>query len=167
MIGMRYRPATSLLLVQLGVLLLGACSTVSTGRPFSEAMAPSPSDEMAAVYVYRNDAEPRAWTVTLLFASDEVAELRQGEYTWAYVPPGELAISAKWPALSGQSDSSLQLHIESGRTYYVEITGVSRGFCIGFGCVTTGIGSTLHEVNPDEAADVIERCCRYQKALKP
>lgn len=147
------------------LLVLGACSTVTTGPPFSEAKAPPPPTGKAAVYVYRKHAEPTAWGSTIFFASKEIATLSQSGFTWAHVPPGPLTVRVTWPSLSGQKDSELQPLIEPGRTYFLEVLGVSRGFCVGTGCITTRIGSSLKEVNPEEAADVIEGCCKYQKAL--
>lgn len=149
----------------LSLLVLGACATVATGPSFFEAKAPPPPKGKATVYVYRKHAEPTAWGTTIFFASKEVANLSQGEFTWVHVSPGELMVRLTWPPLSGQRDSQLQLLIQSGRIYFLEVSGLSRGFCVGLGCVTTHIGSSLHEVNPEVAPDVIESCCKYQKAL--
>ena len=128
------------------MLALGACATVATGPTFLEAKAPPPPPGMATVYVYRKHAEPLAWGTTILFGSHEIATLSQGGFTWVHVPPGAVPIRATWPALSGQTGAALELRVEPDRTYFIEVQGVSRGFCIGAGCITTRIGSKLNEV---------------------
>ncbi len=153
----------SCVLPLLVLLALGACSTVATGPSFLEAKAPPPPEGKATVYVYRKHAEPTAWEATIFFASKGVANLGEGEFTWARVSPGELMIRVTWPQLSGQKDSQLKLLVEHGRIYFLEISGISRGFCVGLGCVTTHIGSSLHEINAEAAPDVIESCCKYRK----
>lgn len=148
----------------LSLLVLGACVTVATGPPFSEAKAPPPPGGKATVYVYRRHAEPTAWETTIFFAANEVAALGQGGFTWAHVSPGALSVRATWPWLSGQKDSQRQLLIEPGRTYFLEVSGVSRGFCVGSGCIATRISSSLDEVSPELAPAAIEKCCKYRKA---
>ncbi len=146
-------------------LVLGACATVATGPSFLEAKAPPPPNGKATIYVYREHAEPIKWGTTIFFASAEVATLSEGAFTWAYVSPGALLIRVTWPALSGQKDAQLQLLIEPDHTYFLEVKGISRGFGVGIGFIVTRIGSSLNEVNPEVAPDIIESCCKYQKAL--
>jgi hypothetical protein len=152
----KFRPllATTVFLVGCAA---GPTSTTQVAAPTA------PPAGKALVVVYRQYAEPTAWSTTVLANSKEVASLGQKTFTWLAVAPGALQLKASWPLLSSQRDSTIDLDLVSGRVYYVEVTGVSK--VVGSEVVGTGVGirykvgSGMIERAPETAAPTIGSCC--------
>lgn len=143
-------------------IFLSGCVTVAQGPDFSEARAKTQPTNKATVYVFRKHAEPTAWGATVYFADRPVASLNEGGFTWAHLSPGKQTIRAVWSPISGQRDSKIDITVEAGKTYYVELLGVSQVTGYSMGTMYYRIGSGLNEVHPVPAEDILARCCKFQ-----
>lgn len=144
-------------------LALEGCASVAQGPAFSQARAQTQPADKAVVYVFRKYAEPTAWGATVHFGKSEVATLNQGGFTWAYVSPGRLTVRAVWAGLSGQKDSNVEISVQPGKTYYLELLGVSRVTGYIAGMIYTTMGSGLNELSGAAAEPTIAQCCKFQK----
>lgn len=148
-------------------LFAGGCATMAKGPSFAEAKARTKPGH-AIVYVFRKYAEPTAWGATIHVDDREGATLNQEGFTWAHVTPGKHRIRAVWPVLSSQKDSFIELaDAKPGKTYFFELTGISR--MDGATFVGTGmaysfkLGSGFRQLPPEVAEPVVSEC-RFQKS---
>ncbi len=162
------RPFPRHLLV-LPILVVGALAGCATGggQPFqADRVVDVPADR-ALVYVYRQNAQPTMWGATITADGRDVASLSQGNFTQVTVPEGPHRFGARWAALSGQKESSIDLDVKAGRTYFVELVGLSQ--MTGVSTNTMGVvmhlkvGSGMLEHGP-ESRDAMAACC---KAVAP
>ena len=78
-----------------------------------------------------------------------------------YAPPGKHTIRARWGLFTGQHPSKIELELAAGRTYYLELVGVSR-----FAGNWMTVGSGLHRLQP-ESAEARLQICKFQKPRTP
>src|SRR3569623_1601995 len=116
----------NLIQVILGTLFLSGCATVAQGPSYSQARALKTISGYATVYVLRDYAEPTAWGAKIHIDGTPVATLNQKGFTWVYVKPGNKDIKAVWPGASSLKDSAISVETVAGKTYYIELTGVSQ-----------------------------------------
>ena len=151
------------------VLGLAGCATTD-GPSYQEAKPSTVAPGKALVYVFRKHAEPTMWSTSILVDDRELASLSQGGFTWAYVTPGQHAVRGVWPTGSGQRDSVINLDVQAGGTYFLELTGIARMTGVGptVGGQTTvyyRMGSGLNEWRPEAAEPIVAGCCRFQKPV--
>ena len=96
----------------------------------------------------------------------EVAALSQRTFTWFTVNPGTTEIQAIWPAMSEQVASKIEMNLEAGRVYYIELTGEFRVAGIEAAAVnqlkyTFRKGSGMNERAPEVAEATLSTCCRF------
>ncbi len=96
------------------------------GPSYAQARASEARADAALVYVVRLRAEPPGRDATILVDDTEVAELSQRGFTWFHVQPGRHVVRARWAIPLDQVPSEIPLDLEAGKTYYLELTGVSR-----------------------------------------
>jgi hypothetical protein len=152
-----------LILTLVALFTLAGCATAPDGPAYPASRATLQPSDKSTVYVYREHAEPTAWGATIKLADREIVTLGQGAFTWAYLPPGKHLIRAVWPALSGQQDSTIEAELQSGKTYYFELTGISRVTGAAGTILFLRMGSGLNEVTPSVAEAKLSQCCRFQK----
>jgi hypothetical protein len=153
----------SLIQVVLCALFLSACATVAKGPSYLESKARKALPDRATVYVLREYAEPTAWGANIQIDGKPVADLNQGGFTWIYIKPGKTEIKAVWSGMSSQKDSFISIDTEAGKTYYVELTGVSQLTGVTLTMMYFKVGSGLSEVKPEAAVKKLETCCKFQK----
>ncbi len=135
-------------------LLASGCATYHpVGPSYAQAKATDTRSDAALVYVMRYKAEPSARDATILVDDDEVADLSQGGFTWFYVQPGHHVIHARWGLVLEQLPSQVTVDLEAGKTYYLELVGVSRE--TGHGIVR---GSWLNRLSSFDAEIRLDRC---------
>lgn len=142
--------------------ILSACATVAKGPTYSEAKAFRPDPAHATIYIFREYAEPTAWGANIVINGSATAALNQGGFAWVYSKPGKTEIKAVWSSMSGQNDSFISIETRPGQTYYVELTGISKGE-VKFPFLYFKVGSGLSQIKPDAAVKKLETCCRFQK----
>lgn len=153
--------------IMLGIALsavVTACATVAKGPSYSEAKSLKPSPGFATLYVYRENAEPTAWGANIQVNGKPSADLNQGGFTWVYIKPGKTEVKAVWSGMSGQKDSFISIETQANKTYYVELTGISKAEVL-FPMVYFKVGSGLSEVKPAAAVKKLETCCKFQKPV--
>ena len=145
------------------MLSLSACATVASGPSYAEIETVQAKEGYAILYVFREYAEPTAWGSKILVDSEPVATLNQKGFTQTYIKPGTREIWAKWGSTTGQQDSKISLKAETGKIYYIELTGISQlantravGLDIVWDVIT---GSGLGLVNPTDAEKRLQACC--------
>ncbi len=135
-------------------LLAAGCATYKPiGPSYAQAKATETRADAALVYVMRYRAEPAGRDATILVDDAAVADLSQRGFTWFYVQPGHRVIQARWALLTEQVPSRITLDLEAGKTYYLELVGVSRE--TGHGIVR---GSWLNLLSSFDAETRITRC---------
>lgn len=155
-------------LFALVLVCLGGCASVGDGPTYAEARSTTPTTNKATVYVYRKYAEPTVWPVTIYFGNREVAALNQGSFTWTNIAPGKHQVRGVWPGFSGQQDASIEIEVKPATTYYLEVTGISRGLPGSGGGVAASLfplrmGSGINEVSPQAAEATLASCCTFRK----
>lgn len=152
--------------ISLFLLLIGLSGCATTmGPAYSISKAKQNKDGYAILYVYREYAEPTAWGATIVLDGKEVTTLAQGGYTWVYITPGNKIITAEWPGLSGQRDSSISLLIEPDKEYYLELIGSSSLGGIYGGTMIFQMGSGLILMDPEAAKNKLINCCNLQEPI--
>ena len=131
------RSSVVLPLIAIATLLV-ACATAPSGQLLADVRPQSIPTNKALVYVYRNHAEPTVWNATVVIGNREIASLSQRTFTWFFADPGNNALRANWPALSGQTPSTVEIEMKPNQIYYIELSGVSR--VAGVMPTGTGIG---------------------------
>ena len=145
------------------LIALTGCATGAAGsqkfQPDHVAAAPA---DRALVYVYRQNAQPTMWSATVSADGHDIAALAQGTYTQIAVAEGTRHFIAHWASLSGQKDSSIDLDVKPGQTYFIELTGQS----LMTGVSTNTMGVVMHTKvgsgmvqHGSEAKDVMATCC--------
>jgi hypothetical protein len=121
---------------------------------------PDFDSQKAILYIYREYAEPIAFSSYLEIDGHKVASLKQEGFTWIYIEPGEYNFVNGWPFSSGMPKLEFKYNLEAGNVYSFEMTSkVKMGFFIS--TVTTSMN--FQEL--EEATNRIESCCRYVKPL--
>lgn len=121
---------------------------------------------MAVLYVYREYAEPTAWSPTISIDGKEVVSLPQQGFSWIYLSPGRHTLASKWSFLAGAPPVEFSADYVAGTRYFFEITGTSRvtGTSPGAtGGVTIHFKTTAQVRSPQEreAVEQLEKCCRF------
>jgi hypothetical protein len=106
--------------------LATSCAMNAVGPSYAEAKPTDVRDDVALVYVVRQYAEPTAMPAMILVGDATVGDLNQKGFTWFYAKPGHREIRAQWGLMSGQAPSRISLDLEAGKTYYLELLGVSQ-----------------------------------------
>jgi len=140
--------------------LAAGCAMNSAGPSFAELKPAEARADAALVYVVRYHAEPLAIGAAIWLDDARVVELFQKGFTRFYAPPGKHTIRARWGVLSGQHPSDIELELEAGQTYYLELVGVSRG-----AGDWIRVGSRLNRLGPAGAESKLA-VCRYQRPTK-
>jgi uncharacterized protein DUF2846 len=152
--------------VWFGTLVMGTalsgCAVAAHAPTFAAAKAAPPEEGMALVYIFRDRAQPTAWSATVYFDESKVATLKEDGFTWAYLAPGEHRVRAEWPWLSGQDDSSITLNVVPGETYYLELLGIARVTGVTWPVTHFQMGSGFIVLDPRIGEEAISRCCRFQ-----
>lgn len=145
--------------------VLSGCATVAQGPAYLESRAVQGKPGHAVLYVFREYAEPTMWGSTVHIDDKEVTTLNQGGFTWVYAKPGNRKIKAVWAGMSGQRDSFVSFDIAEGKTYYVDLTGISQMAGVTVGYMYFRMGSGLNGVNAEAAEARLVKCCKFQKPI--
>lgn len=161
---MQNRIPSLLIAIAIATSLFGCAST---GQMLSDVRPQSVPSDRALVYVFRNHAEPLIWSASVVMGSRKIASLSQRTFTWFMVQPGKSEIQAVWPSMSGQAPSKIEIDLEAGNIYYIELTGVYRVA----GVERLGInlnpvykfktGSGMNERAPEVAEALLSTCCTF------
>ena len=121
---------------------------------------------MAVLYVYREYAEPTAWSPTISVDGKEIVSLPQQGFSWIYLTPGKHTLASKWSFLSSAPPIEFSADYAAGTRYFFEITGTSRLVGTGpspAGGVALRFRTTAQVKSPQEreAIQQLEKCCRY------
>ena len=149
-------------------MAIAAAATPASTPASTPAAAPAErtaelTAEDANLYIFRQHAEPTAWSPTVKVDGSKIAALEQRSYTAIRVSPGAHTIRLVWPLLSSQKADKVEITIEKDRYYYFEITGVSRMV----GIRRYRMGSSLAEIVPADGASRVRGCCKFKPPLAP
>ena len=106
--------------------MASGCAT-TPGRLLWSIDKPTPTVEKAAVYLFRvSDSRPRPGRVIISVDGKELVGLKDREFSWCYLPPGDHTFRAEWSLMdkplfeAGHFDAkTLVTKIEANRTYYI------------------------------------------------
>ena len=151
----------------LAATILAGCAAPSTAPKFSEAPSAAVREDMAVLYIYREYAEPTAWSPTIYIDGKEVVSLPQQGFSWVYLPAGQHILSSKWSFLAGVRPIEFAADYKNGTRYFFEIIGTSRmtGSSPGYPGVTMHFKTTaqVRSSQEYEAVQQLQRCCRFIK----
>ena len=148
--------------VALCLSVLTGCMSNAQGPRYSKSKATQHKPGHATLYILREHAEPTFWGATIYIDGKEVVTLKQHGFTWAYVKPGYRYITAVWPLLSGQREAFFSLNVVEGKTYYLELEGISR-LDIGLFGDRVIMDSNLSCPEAREARLKLIMSCKFQK----
>ena len=150
-------------LISLSIGFILGCATIAKGPNYSDSKAINSKPGYATLYVFREYAEPTAWGANIQVDTKPVSTLNQNGFTWVYVKPGKKDIKAVWSGMSGQKDSFISIDTVEGKTYYVELTGISQAAGGIYPVMYFKMGSGLNQVKPESAVKRLETCCKFQE----
>ncbi len=141
--------------------LVGACAVSPSAPSYSEAPNPDMSSGKAILYVYREHAEPTAWSATLSMDDKELVALAEKGFSWIYINPGKHRFKISWPLLAGMPKNEFESEFEKDKVYVFEMKG--RVDIVGMqGMTVLAAGKTsLMPVEPDAAKSIMTKCCRF------
>lgn len=150
-------------LIGISACLLSACAVKPKGPKFSEVQ-PVAKPAHGLVIIYRTLAEPTINDVDILLDEQRVEILRDNTFVTLDVTPGKHKFTSDWSAFAGQRDSTIELDIAAGHTYYLVVTAekVVSGYAVIPG-VTSYVEfdnkSDILQVEATAAERAIEQCC--------
>jgi len=112
--------------------------------------------------VYRDYAEPRAWSPTVKVDGTKIVAIGQKQYTTVTLAPGRHRITLTWPLMATQRGAAIDIDLSDGKLRYLEVTGVSRVVGLTGNGYLTRTGSGIEEVDPVQAAKTIAECCKLK-----
>jgi Protein of unknown function (DUF2846) len=138
------------------------CGMLIAAAPPPSAPAIAPVTEVAGenglLFVYRDYAEPIIWAPAVKVDGRKIVGIGNGKYTAVSVTPGLHIVTLKWPIFASQSGSQIGVRVEKGKTYFLEVTGVSR--YIAPYVIESESGFIL--VEPKVGVASIQQCCTFQ-----
>ena len=147
--------------------LLGGCATAPKDAPAFSAEALPQDPGYALVVVYRQMVPPLAYKSTVSVNGVEAVEIPNQAFTWIRVKPGHVMLKNDWSFAAGNPAGAVDLEVEAGHVYYVEVVYYIGGAnVIGL----AGTMSTFHNpeegrgFEPREEAEALKSlkvCCRY------
>ena len=140
---------------------LCGCAVSSTAPSFSEAPAPNLNRDKAVLYIYRQYAEPTAWSAYLLMEDQELVSLPQQGFSWVYVNPGKHHFTFKWPWLASMPTVEFDREFEKNKVYVFEMQGRTAMTGVGVGVVHFRTESEISPTAPEVAKSAMTACCRY------
>lgn len=140
---------------------LGGCAVSSTAPSYTEAPKPQTNTGKAILYIYREYAEPTAWSAFLKKDDKELVSLPQKGFSWVYINPGKNKFTFGWPWLAYMPSVDFEREFEPNKVYVFEMKGKSALAGVGGGTMLFKTASALLPVEPDAAVAIMEKCCRY------
>jgi hypothetical protein len=137
------------------IALLSGCATSPEAPSFVKAPIPESASEKAVLYIYRENAQPTAWSAYLQIDDQDAASLSQQGFTWVYVTPGNHKFKYGWPIIAGMPSVKFERSFESGKVYAFEMKGDISG-----ASVMTAT-SAIQPTDISSAKQQMLSCCRY------
>lgn len=138
---------------------LVGCVTSQKAPAYLAAPVPEISSARAVLYIYREYAEPTAWSSYLQMDGREVASLNQQGFTWVYVTPGNHKMKYGFPALAGMPSVPFSHSFEAGKVYAFQMVGEINVSGSAYEAV-----SAVRPLEFEEAQKKMQQCCRYVPA---
>jgi len=147
--------------IVLTAMVLSGCATNPNAPTLATAPAPESGSEKAILYIYREYAQPTAWSAYLEIDEQEAVSLAQQGFTWVYVNPGKHSFKYGWPMLASMPSVTFERTFEAGKAYAFEMKGgISMvGNQISGGTVTST--SAIQPSSIESAKQKMNACCRY------
>jgi hypothetical protein len=146
-------------------VMISGCATSLDAPSFSTAPVPDLSSGKAVLYIYRENAQPTAWSAYLQIDEQEAASLAQEGFTWVYIAAGKHNFKFGWPLFVGMPSVTFERTFEAGKVYAFEMRGSVRagGSTITSTSVIQTITSTsaIQPTSIDAAKEKMATCCRY------
>jgi len=137
------------------VVAFSGCTTNTKAPSFSAAPLPDSASKKAVLYIYREYAEPRAWSAYLQIDEQDAASLSQQGFTWVYITPGKHSFKYSWPIIAGMPIVKFERSFESGKVYAFKMRG-----SIQMGSYVTST-SAIQLTDITSAKKQMLSCCRY------
>ena len=138
---------------------LVGCVTSQKAPAYVAAPVPEITSASAVLYIYREYAEPTAFSSYLQIDGREVASLNQQGFTWVYVTPGNHKMKYGFPALAGMPSVPFSHSFEAGKVYAFQMFGTVK-----FSGSTIESVSAVQPLPIEEAQKKMQQCCRYVPA---
>ena len=121
------RTWTTLVFVALAISLTGCTSLTGMLNSAHFKPAAPPPEGQALVYFFRPRIVVNSDRTPVVSLNDkELCRPSSGQYCWAYLPAGPLAVRSKWGS-DLDADNTLASTAEAGKTYYVRLTAPTLG----------------------------------------
>ena len=138
---------------------LVGCVTSQKAPAYLAAPVPEISSARSVLYIYREYAEPTAFSSYLQIDGREVASLNQQGFTWVYVTPGDHKMKYGFPALAGMPSVPFSHSFDAGKVYAFQMIGTVKMSGLNMEAV-----SAVQPLEFEEAQKKMQQCCRYVSA---
>jgi hypothetical protein len=143
-------------ILAIALAVTAASAVAQTADDPTTGTAPA---DAAKLVVFRAYAQPTAWSPTLKVDGVKVVAIPNRGYTVTRIAAGDHKITLAWPILAGGGGGNMELTVEAGKTYYVEVTGfVNVMPSAGYIQMASGIAL----VEPEFGVAKIRTCCTFK-----
>jgi len=104
------------------LVLLAGCAGHSI-KPDTQTTLAKPEEGKAVIVTYRKAIKPKNRFVENLIADKSLGELRNHQFTWTYVEPGDYTITTRWEESALIPTTERTLKVEAGQYYLLEMRG--------------------------------------------
>jgi hypothetical protein len=118
------------------------------------------------LYVFREYAEPTAFSADFEIDGRSVTSLAQQGFSWVYLNPGKHRITQKWSFLAAMPTLNFEREFEANKTYAFEIKGRVTLTGISAGMMHITSSTVVATVQEELAKRAMEACCRYVESIK-
>ena len=157
-------PKTQLLVALLTIVAFcgSGCTTIGhTGQ--LKAMTTAEIEQAGNLVIYRADAEPTAWPVTIKIDGNSIASLRQGEAIALDLRRAKSMIEYDWPLFSGQEDGMQTVDLAAEDQLFLEIGGSLSATGQTEPSLQFESSSFAKVVTPQIAKAALQECCTFQE----
>lgn len=105
-----------------GLLLLTGCSQ-HPAKPDMESLLAKPEEGKAVIVTYRKSIKPKNLVVENFIAERSLGELRNHQFSWTYVEPGDYTLKTRWHEAALIPTTERHLKVEAGQYYLLEMHG--------------------------------------------
>jgi hypothetical protein len=92
-------------------------------KPNTADLLPTPMEGKAVLVTYRKAAKPNNLPVENFIGEQSLGELRNKEFSWIYLEPGEYIVKTQWPDAALIPATERNINVEPGQYYLLEMRG--------------------------------------------
>ena len=104
------------------LLLLHGCANPAI-KPDTQMLLAKPQEGKAVIVTYRKSVKPKNLSVENFIADKSLGELRNHQFNWTYVEPGDYTIKTRWQDAALIPATERNIKVEAGQYYVLQMRG--------------------------------------------